>query len=115
MREAKKEYKIKLSEKITSGKFSSKDWWKTIKTPLGKDKMDDIPPLIKNGQPINDPNDKANIFNQYFQSQTELDDSNIPVPELPQSNFSLSSIILTIEEVQSTSRHWQSLWSWSNQ
>ena len=102
LREAKKEYKIKLSEKITPGKFSSKDWWKTIKTLLGKDKMDDIPPLIKNGQPINDPNDKANIFNQYFQSQTELDDSNIPVPELPQSNFSLSSIELTIEEVQST-------------
>ena len=61
--------------------------------------MDDIPPLIQNGQPINDPNDKANILNQYFQSQTELDDSNIPVPELPQSNFSLSSIELTIEEV----------------
>ena len=102
MREAKKDYKIKLSEKITSGKFSSKDWWKTIKTLLGKDKMDDIPPLIKNGQPINDPNHKANIFNQYFQSQTELDDSNIPVLELPQLNFSLSSTELNTEEVQST-------------
>ena len=46
LREAKKNYKIKLSEKITSGKISSKDWWKTIKTLLDKDKMDDIPPLI---------------------------------------------------------------------
>ena len=64
--------------------------------------MDDIPPLIQNGQPINDPNDKANVFNQYFQSQTELDDSNIPVPELQQSNFSLSSVELNTEEVQST-------------
>ena len=64
--------------------------------------MDDIPPLIQNGQPINDPNDKANVFNQYFQSQTELDDSNIPVPELQQSNFSLSSIDLNTEEVQGT-------------
>ena len=64
--------------------------------------MDDIPPLIQNGQPINDPNDKANVFNQYFQSQTELDDSNIPVPELQQSNTSLSSIELNTEEVQST-------------
>ena len=75
---------------------------KTIKTLISKDKMDDIPPPIQNGQPINDPNDKANIFNQYFQSQTELEDSNIPVQELPRSNFSLSSIELTIEEVQST-------------
>ena len=63
--------------------------------------MEDIPPLIQNGQPINDPNDKAYIFNQYFQSQTELDDSNIPVLELPQSNFLRSSIELTIEDVQS--------------
>ena len=61
-----------------------------------------IPPLIQNGQTINDPNDKAIAFNQYFQSQTELDDSNIPVPELPQSNVTLSSIKLIIEEVQST-------------
>ena len=64
--------------------------------------MEDIPPPIQNGQPINDPNDKANVFNLYFQSQTELDDSNIPVPELPQSNYSLFSIELTIEEVRST-------------
>ena len=34
--------------------------------------MEDKPPLIQNGQPINDPNDKSNVFNQYFQSQTEL-------------------------------------------
>ena len=47
--------------------------------------MEDIPPLTQDGQPINGPNDKC--FNQYFQSQTGLDDSNIPVPELPQSNF----------------------------
>ena len=62
--------------------------------------MEDIPPLIQNGQPINDPNDKANVFNQYFQSQTELDD--IPVPELPKSNFHFLCIELTVEEVQST-------------
>ena len=54
----------------------------------------ELPPLIQNGQPINDPNDKAIAFNQYFQSQTELDDSNIPVPEIPQSNISLSSSTL---------------------
>ena len=58
--------------------------------------MELIPPLIQNGQPLNDPNDKAIAFNQYFQSQTELDDSNIPVPELPQSNVTLSSIKLII-------------------
>ena len=72
------------------------------KTLLCKDKIEDISPLIQNGHPINDPNDKANVFNQYVQPQTELDDSNIPVLKLPQLNFSLSSIELTIEEVHST-------------
>ena len=69
---------------------------------LGKDKNDDIPPLLLNGIPINDPNDKANAFNHYFHSQTQLDDSNVPVPELSQSNSILSSIELTIDEVKST-------------
>ena len=55
-----------FQKKNTSGKFSSKDWRKTIKTFLCKDKIEDIPPLIQNRHPKNDPNDKANVFNQYF-------------------------------------------------
>ena len=51
--------------------------------------MEDIhvPPLIQNGQPKNDPNEKDNAFNQYFQSQRELDESNTPGPLLPKSDF----------------------------
>ena len=102
MRKSKQEFKDNLSNKITTGNFSSKDWWKTVKLLLGKDNNDDIPPLLLNGQPINDPNDKANAFNHYFHSQTQLDDSNVPVPELSQPDSILSSIELTIDEVEST-------------
>ena len=56
------EFKDNLSNKITTGIFSSKDWWKTVKLLLGKDKHNDIPPLLLNGQPINDHNDKANVL-----------------------------------------------------
>ena len=101
-RKSKQEFKDNLSNKITTGKFSSKYWWKTVKLLLGKDNNDDIPPLLLNGQPINDPNDKANAFNHYFHSQTQLDDSNVPVPELFQPDSILSSIELTIDEVEST-------------
>ena len=73
-----------------------------MKLLLGKDKNDDIPPLLLNGQPINDPNDKANAFNHYFHYQTQLDDSNVPVPELSQPDSILSSLELTIYEVEST-------------
>ena len=102
MRKSKQEFKDNLSNKITTGKFSSKAWWKTVKLLLGKDNNDDIPPLLLNGQPINDPNDKANVFNHYFHSQTQLDDSNVPVPEFSQPDSILSSIELTIDEVEST-------------
>ena len=47
-------------------------------------------------------NDKANDFNHYFHSQTQLDDCNVPVPELSQPNSILSSIKLTIDEDKST-------------
>ena len=73
-----------------------------MKLLLGNDKNDDIPPLLLNGQPINDLNDKANAFNHYFHSHIQLDYSNVPVPELSQPNFILSSINLTIDEVKST-------------
>ena len=43
MRKLKQEFKDNLSNKITTRKFSSKDWWKTVKLLLGKDKNDDIP------------------------------------------------------------------------
>ena len=47
-------------------------------------------------------NDKANDFNHYFHSQTQLDDSNALVPEFSQPNSILSLIEFTIDEVKST-------------
>ena len=75
---------------------------KIVKLLLGNDKNDDIPPLLLNGQPINDLNDKTNAFNHYFHSHIQLDYSNVPVPEHSQPNSILSSINLTIDEVKST-------------
>ena len=58
-----------------------------------------IPPLKHNGEQINDPTEKANVFNKYFQLQSQLDDNNKPVPNLPHSANLLSSIIVQTEEV----------------
>ena len=44
-----------------------------------RQKNDDIPPLLLNGQLINYPYDKANVFSHYFHSLTQLDDSGVPV------------------------------------
>ena len=58
-----------------------------------------IPPLNHNGEQINDPTEKANVFNKYFLLQSQLDDKNKPIPKLPQSATLLSSIIVQKEEV----------------
>ena len=47
--------------------------------------------------------DKANFFNDIFTQQTTLNEANASLPHMPpQSRHSLSSIIITADEVQST-------------
>ena len=82
IKSAKQDLKDKLANKLKSDNISSKDWWKTFKCLIGKDKTDPIPPLNHNGKQINDPTEKANAFNKYFHLQSQLDDRNKRVPNL---------------------------------
>ena len=60
-----------------------------------------IPPLESNGLIYTDEKEKANLLNQFFQSQTVLDEQNASLPELTcVANSRLSSIVLTPNEVQ---------------
>ena len=81
--------------------LSSKDWWKIFKICIGKDTKDGIPPLNYNNQVISNPNDKADIFNLFFQSQSQLDDSNKDVPILTAPINCIDSIHIEAEEVHS--------------
>ena len=91
---SKNDLKNKLVNNLKSGNLSGKDWWRTFKSLIGKDKTAPIPPLNHNGEQINDPTEKAKVFNKYFQLQSQLDDNNKPVPNLPHSATLLSSIIV---------------------
>ena len=64
---------------------------------LGKDAKESIPPLSHNDKVINDPNEKADLFNICFQSQSQLDDTDTNVPTLPAMN----SIHLETQEIHS--------------
>ena len=94
---SKKDVKDELAKKLNSKNISGKDWWKTFKCLIGKDKHSPIPPLNHNGDQINDPSEKANIFNKYFQLQSQLDDK--AVPNLTQSPNLLSTIVIHYDEV----------------
>ena len=97
IKKTKNDLNNKIAEKLKSENITSKDWWKTFKLLLGKDKREAIPPLTLNGKSVTDPAEKANIFNTYFQSF--LDDLDKPVPILPEPTHTLPSIMLTCEEV----------------
>ena len=68
---------------------------------LGKDAKESIPPLSHNDKVINDPNEKADLFNTFFQLQSKLDDTNIIVPTLPAPTVTIDSIHLKAQEIYS--------------
>ena len=101
IRKAKKLFTDNLSERIKANKFQSKDWWKLTKSLLKTSVDSSYPPLLHNGEFIEDDKEKANLFNSYFTSQTKLDDSNTVLPAVQGfSQNSLNSVYITEQEVQ---------------
>ena len=103
IREAKQSFHDKLANKLSSGTFTAKDWWTTLKYFIWPESKSTIPPIEHNDNIYTDEHDKANILNNYFQSQTTLDDTNAFLPDLPLIHIQseLTSIVLTPLEVKS--------------
>ena len=103
IRSSKQQFYDKLAAKLKSENLSPKDWWATLKSFITTDSNSDIPPIEINGQTYTDDYEKANILNDYFQSQTILDDSNVRLPDLPPPtyNTTLNRIVITNLEVKS--------------
>ena len=103
IRDSKQKFFKKIADKLKSDTLSSKDWWATLKTFIIPNFKSTIPPLEYNGRIYTYETDKSNIFNQYFQGQTVLNDANAYLPDLPSPSYTtqLNSIILTPFEVES--------------
>ena len=73
-----------------------------LKTFISPNLNSAIPPIESEGIIYTDDFEKANLFNNYFQGQTVLDDSNAVLPELPEPSYltSLSSIAFDPQEVE---------------
>ena len=101
VKKAKKNYMEKLAQKAFDNNDSPKTWWKVTKTFLNSKKQSDIPPLFHNDSHYETPQEKAELFNNVFASQFELDDAGISIPQPivdPNLN-SLENIVLIDEEV----------------
>ena len=84
----------KIADKLKCETLSSEDWWSTLKTVIAPNSKSTIPPLTYNDNIYSDERDKANILNDYFQSQTLLDDQNAVLPKLPPLSLKPSHPIL---------------------
>ena len=105
IRKAKKAETDKLATKLTSYKFSPKDWWKVLKSFIKPNQSSSIPPLNKDGVTFEDDNDKANILNDYFADQTSLDETHATLPPDPPDNLPhFDSVTVSPEEVELTLR-----------
>ena len=102
IRNSKQQFYDNIAEKLKSKSLSSKDWWSTLKIFISPNFNSSIPPTESEGIIYTDDFEKANLFNNYFQGQTVLDDSNAFLPELPKPSYltSLSSIAFDPQEVE---------------
>ena len=104
IRNSKINYFKKLATSLQQGNLSSKDWWKITKQFLKQNKDSDIPPLIKNGNHFNSPEDKASLFNSYFCDQSTIDDSQATLPPCDIPNNILNEIHITADDVSDVLR-----------
>ena len=75
VRDSKINYFQKLATSLQQGNLTSKQWWKITKQFLKQNNDIDIPLIVHNGQNYSSSSDKANIINDYFSTQSTIDDT----------------------------------------
>ena len=80
VREAKAEYKEKLTSQLVDKNIPPGKWWRIAKSVCKLNKCNKITPPIKHGgRIIVHPSEKCDIFNQYFSNISHIDEE----PVLP--------------------------------
>ena len=95
---AEQNYKHKLSASLLSER-NTKKWWQTVKWLMGRGGDTSYPSLQINGKSVTMNEDKAQAFNNFFLSHSNIDDANAQLPD--DNNFpeGLDDITATEKEV----------------
>ena len=102
LRKSKKEYFESLACKLKSSSLSSSDYWKTLKSFIKLSTDTSIPPIFHNGSYVSDNDHKAKLLNEFFVSQTIIDDSSATLPNITfPVEDTLNNIMITVDEVRS--------------
>lgn len=99
--EAKEEYDLKLKNYLLKDEnLRSKRWWHVAKSYLNKNKSSSYPPIHYNNIKITDNKEKAQAFNDHFQSYSNINDSDASIPEFAcNNNPKLSEIKINYDDV----------------
>lgn len=102
IKKAKTKYNDDLSDKLKNCNTDPKLFWKVSKQLLNLNKSQrSLPDLQHNGQVYETDPDKASLLNDFFISQSTIDDSgsNLPPPPPQPINTSLSTINITTTDI----------------
>ena len=106
IRNSKQEYFDKLDRLLSSDNHDPKLFWITSKQVLNLKKSSNaIPTLKMNNEFAESDQQKVEMLNHYFASQTQVDDSNKALPYLEPSPYTLESITVSRQDVEDVLQH----------
>ncbi|MEW8545561.1 MAG: reverse transcriptase family protein [Candidatus Thiodiazotropha sp.] len=102
IRTSKSEYFEKLENLINADTIDPKTFWKASKSLLGKNKkLHTIPPLFSNGRYAGTDKENANILNDFFSTQSTVNDTNKELPPVrPITHVKLQTVNFTRQDVK---------------
>ncbi|XP_053402672.1 sacsin-like [Mercenaria mercenaria] len=77
----------------------TKEWFKLAKQVTKKDSSKSAPNLVSGNAQASSDVDKANLLNQYFCSQSSIDDTGHELPNIPVSRCSFQDISISVQDV----------------
>ena len=92
---AEEDYKTSLTDSLSNSK-NSKGWWHTVKSLMGNRSL----PVMKvNTEALSDSKDKAEAFNNFFLSHSNIDVSQAQLPQKGSVEYKLVSVKASEQEV----------------
>ena len=101
IRKSKQNYYNKLTKELNAEKLNMKYFWKLSKQLLKLDiSSGSVPPLHVEGKILETDLEKATSLNNYFASQSTVDDTNRTLPQTNPTNYpALESISISHQEI----------------
>ena len=98
IRSAKASYADEFENRLKS--CNNKDWWKLLKSAIPRSSKSSISNLQVNNSVFAESSEKAEAFNKFFASQSNLDSSGCEPPTLlPNPKCSISTIVINRKTV----------------